>query len=378
MTEWRVMVAETVTGNLLADVTPRDLPSFSRALTDKGSWTVNVIPDDRANATLDFHSYTDAGRFSWIVAYGSYVVQAGPTFSYSYDENSRALSVSGTGLQGLFDRRVLRTATGGTSGIVDPAEDVVISNRSLRGIARDIVATNLAQTGYNLPLDLPEAETGDQTRTYYGYDLAKVWERLTDLADVIDGPELDFRPYLVSGQNQVRWAMDIGAPLLGDQSSAAVWDYGGALSAIDIDVNGSAGPTTRVWVKGSGSERATMTGFAQDTGLVDLGFPPTDYVDSEHTSVVEQPTLESYADAELAQFSRPTETWSCTVRIDGSSGGVEVSPALGNWSIGDAPLFGVAAHPWIPDGQYRQRILSYSQQDQASVKLDLEPTPAAL
>ncbi|WP_134664018.1 hypothetical protein [Amycolatopsis sp. CFH S0078] len=378
MGDWRVMVAETVTGNLLADVTPRDLPSFSRKLTDKGQWTVNVVPDDPSNAGLDFQSLTDAGRFSWLIMYGTVVVQAGPTFTHTYDENTRTLSVSGTGVQGLFDRRVLRNSTGHTA-IVNTSEDLTISNKSLRGIAREIVAANLAQTGFGLPIDLPAPETGTNTRTYYGYDLAKVWERLDDLSKVINGPELDFWPYLVPGQNKLRWQMLIGSPLLGDQQSAAVWDYGGALSAIDVDVNGSASPCTRVWVKGSGTERGLLTGFAEDTTLVGLGFPPADFVDGDHTSVIDQQTLEDYADADLAAFSAPTETWKCSVRIDGETGtGIAVSPALGTWSLGDAPVFGVSGHPWIPDGQYRRRILAFSSKDEASVDLDLQPTAAVI
>jgi hypothetical protein len=378
MDEWRVMVAETTTGTLLADVTPRDLPSFTRKLTDRGQWTVNVVPDDAANASLDFHALTDAGRFTWVILCGSVVAQAGPTFSYSYDEGSRALSVSGTGLAGLFDRRVLRNSAPYTA-IANPSEDVTISNRSLRGIAREIVATNLAQTGYNLPIDLPAPESGTNTRTYYGYDLATVWSRLQDLSGVIGGPELDFWPYLVPAENKLRWQLLIGNPLLGDQQSAAVWDYTGALSAIDVDVNGSASPATRVWVKGSGTERSLLTGYAEDPTLIGLGFPPTDYVDGDHTSVTEQGTLQGYAAADLAAFRTPTETWKCSIRIDGATdAGIEVSPALGGWSLGDAPIFGVSGHPWIPDGQYRRRILAYSSKDEASVQLDLQPTPAAL
>ncbi|MFE0021899.1 hypothetical protein [Amycolatopsis sp. NPDC059021] len=376
--EWRVMVAETTTGTLLADVTPRDLPSFTRKLTDRGQWTVNVMPDDAANTNTDFHALTDAGRFTWAILCGPVVVQAGPTFTYSYSESTRTLSVSGTGIAGLFDRRVLRNAVLYTS-IVNPSEDVTISNRSLRGIARDLVAINLAQNGYGLPIDLPAPETGPNVRTYYGYDLAKLWDRLDDLSKVLEGPELDFWPYLVPGENKLRWQMLIGSPLLGDQQSAAVWDYGGALSAIDVDVNGSASPATRVWVKGSGNERGLLTGYAEDPSLVALGFPPTDFVDGDHTSVTEVSTLQSYATADLKQFSSATETWKCSVRIDGATGtGQEVSPALGSWSLGDAPQFGVSGHPWIPDGQYRRRILAYSNKDEASVQLDLQPTPAAL
>lgn len=370
MQDWRVMVAETVTGNILADITPRDVPAFTRKITDKGTWTVNVVPDD--NPDVDLHSYVTAGRYSWLILYGSSVVQAGPTFTYTYTENTRTLSVSGTGIQGLLDRRVLRNPTG-TIAIVDSSQDLTLTG-SLRDIARQIVSADLTQAGYGLPIDLPAAETGTDTRTYFGYDLATAWTRLDELSKVDQGPELDFAPYLVSGANQIRWQFNTGGPLLGDQASAAVWDYGGALSAIDVDSNGSASPCTRAWIKGSGSERALLTGFAENDTLISEGYPPTDYVDGNHTSVTDQDTLDSYADVDLVQLSGAVDTFKCSVRIDGTgAGGHVVSPELGTWSLGDQPTFGVSGHPWIPDGQYRLRVMGYSNQDYASVALEVQP-----
>jgi hypothetical protein len=378
MTTWRVMVAETVTGNIVADVTPRDLPSFSRKITDKGSWTVNVEPEERGNAHLDLHSYTDAGRYSWLVLCDSYVLQAGPCVTYQFDENTRNLSVSGTGIQGLFARRVLRNPTG-TTNIVDTSNDLTFTNFTLRGIAREIVNANLTQSGYGLPLDVPATETGTNTRTYFGYDLAAVWDRLVELSKVDKGPELDFRPYIVSAGNQIRWELMIGNPTLGNQTSAGVWDYGGALGQIDVDVNGSASPCTRVWVKGSGTERTLLSGYAADTSLVSRGYPPVDFVDTSHTSVIEPATLTSYATADLAEFAAPTESWKCSVRIDGTtSWGAEVSPKLGTWALGDAPMFGVSGHPWLANGNYRRRILGYSSNTESMVQLELQTTLAVV
>lgn len=375
MATWRVLIAQTTTGTILADITPRDQPSFSRKLTDKGSWTVNVIPEDPANSSVDFHAYTDAGKYSWIVLCDDYICQAGPVWTYQYDENTRNLSVSGTGIQGIFDRRVLRNPTGTLTNIVHVNNDLTLSSLSLRGIARGIINANLTQTGYGLPIDLPASEAGTNTRRYFGYDLATVWDRLDELSKVISGPELDFRPYLVSAGNAIRWELLIGSPKLGNLTSSDVWDYGSALGQIDVDVNGSASPCMRAWAKGSGTERTMLAGYAADDTLIGFGYPPTDFVDTEHTSVVVKATLDGHASADLAKLSGPTETWKCTVRVDGVTvNGVSVSPKLGAWSLGDAPLFGVSGHPWISNGQYRRRIIGFSDDTESTVSLQLEST----
>ncbi len=158
-----------------------------------------------------------------------------------------------------------------------------------------------------------------------------------------------------------------------------MWDYGAALTQIDLDVNGSAAPTTRAFVKGSGTERELLVGYATDTTPIGLGFPAVDHVNSDHTSATVAATLNGYARADLKAFAAPTETWKCSVQIDGlSSRGVTVSPGLGTWALGDAPVFGISGHPWIPDGQYRRRILGYDNDKETSVSLQLQSTMEAL
>ena len=376
MAEWRVLVAETLTGKIVADVIPAAFPSYERVLNDKGSWGVSLLVGEAANSSVDLHTYTQSGKYSWIIAYGEHITQAGPVWTYQFDDDSSRLSVAGAGIGSEFGKRVLRNPNGRTA-IVDPSEDLAYRGLSLRGIQRQLVADNMVQAGYELPIDLPEPEEGVAERTYFGYDLAWVADRMDDLSKVIGGPEFDFVPYFVPRENRIRWRLDIGSPLLGNQHTSAVWDYGGALGSINVDVDGGSAPAARVWVKGSGSEREMLTGFAEDTSWHERGFPPIDYVDSSHTSVTEQPTLEGYADAALADYADPLETWTCSVRVDGArlqETGVEISPALGNWALGDAPVFYLSGHPWLPDGGFRRRIIGYSNDTQDTASLQLEQT----
>lgn len=375
---WRVLVAETLTGRIMADVVPNKEPSYTRALTNIGEWGVEVPIGAAVNSTVDFHTWTQTGKYSWIIAYGDYIVQAGPVTTYQFDDASTTLSVSGAGLLSVFDHRVLRNPRGSendpVAAIVNESEDLHYTGLSLRGIAAALVRDNMAQPGFMLPLDVEEPETGKAERRYYGYDLATVWDRLDDLSKVINGPELDCEPYFVPGENRIRWRLHIGAPLLGDQNTAAVWDYGGALGSINVDVDGTDAPAYRVWVKGDGSEREMLTGFAYEHTVLEAGFPPVDYVDGDHTSVTEQNTLEDYADQDLADRHSPTESWSCSVRIDGLAGQVTQSPPLGTWALGDAPTFYVSDHPWLPDGGYRRRITGYSNDGADHAALTLAET----
>lgn len=375
---WRVLVAETLTGQILADVVPSAEPSYTRALTNTGEWGVDVPIGASVNSTVDFHTWTQAGKYTWIIAYGDYIVQAGPVTTYQFDDASAMLSVSGAGLLSVFDHRVVRNPRGSendpVAAIVNESEDLHYTGLSLRGIAAALIRDNMAQPGFALPLDVEEPEAGEAERHYYGYELATVWDRIDNLSKVRGGPELDCEPYFVPGENRIHWRLHIGAPLLGDQDTAAVWDYGGALGSINVDVDGTDTPAYRVWVKGDGSEREMLTGFAYDNTVLEAGFPPVDYVDGDHTSVTEQDTLEGYAEKDLERLSSAVETWTCDVRITGP-GAVEYAPALTSWQLGDAPLFALAGHPWLPDGSYRRRVLGYANSTASSVKLTLAETP---
>ncbi len=333
---------------------------------------MDVLIGERANSSVDFHIYTRFGRYSWVICHDEHIVQAGPVTTYSFSDESGVLTASGANLMTLFDRRVLRNPAG-HSYIAHPSEDLHYTGLSLRGILAQTLRDNMTQPGYELPLDVPEPETGQAERHYYGYDLATVGERLQQLTEVRNGPEYDAEPYFVTDANRIRWRLHIGTPRLGDPTTSATWDYGSALGRVDVDVDGSQAPTARVWSRGDGSERELRTGFASDNrDHAGQGYPPLDYVDTEHTSVTEQRTLEDYADEYLSRLAAASETWSCSVRIDGAAGR---APQLGMWSLGDAPVFFLDNHPWLPDGGYRRRIVGYSDDGPNHVALSVDDSP---
>lgn len=384
MSEWRVLIAKTADGTIQADVEPSAYPGFSRVLNDVGSFSIATRVDAPENASIDFHSYVSA-QYSWVVAYNGYIVQAGPVWSYAFDDATRTLTVNGAGIGSVFTRRITRNPSGvsltGTNAIVDPSQNSTYTNLSLRAIISNLVNDNMAQQFGALPITVSNlTESGTNTVTYNGYDLKNVTDNMTALSNQTNGPEWDFAPqFVTSNQAQIQWVLNVGNPTLGNQVSSGVWDYGGSLTTIDLDVNASASPVSRVWTKGSGSGISMLSGYAQNLTQASNGYPLLDYVDSNHSSSTVQSDLNGWASADLSAYAAPFETWTCAVRIDGAltdffGNGAKVAPGLGDFALGDAPTFFVDGHPWIKTGAYRRRIMGFSSNDPWTVALQLYQT----
>ncbi|MFI0465332.1 hypothetical protein ACH347_14745 [Saccharopolyspora sp. 5N102] len=366
LTAWRVLVAETVTGHVVADVRASAAPRFERRLNEQGTWSVDVYFGYGGSSAEDLHEWVETGRYSWAVVCGDQVMQAGPVRTWQVSDEQRQLTVSGAGIAAEFDRRIVRNPRGHTA-ITDPSEDLVLRDLSVRGLMSELVRANLAQRGYALPIVLPGAEPGPESITHYGYDLAFTWDRLHDLTQRDGGPEFEFRPRLVDGGRRLEWSMEIGRPRLGDQAAAVTWDYGTAIGPLDLDVDGSRSPVSRVWVKGAGGGRELLTGVATAERP---GTPPVDAVDTSHVAERRQDLLESYARAVLAGGQSPATRWETTLRLG------QPGTGLGEWSLGDAPLIAVPGHPWLGDGLYRRRITGISDADETAIALDLDALPA--
>jgi hypothetical protein len=106
--------------------------------------------------------------------------------------------------------------------------------------------------------------------------------------------------------------------------------------------------------KGNQTERAAVVGYATDTALTNIGWPPLESVDTSHSSVTDYPKLLGYSTESVRFFGRPVETWQVEVDMD-------VTPLVGTYRPGDNALFNVQTHPWVPAGTYTQRILGWQQ-----------------
>lgn len=373
-----VHIVETRTGAIALNDLPVKTPDFGRAINDDGTIKIEIPVGDPGVPAVDrLRPLVAEWRYSLAVSYGpaaqgSPILAYGPIMTSSFDHRSMTLTVGAGSIWALLARRLLLNPVGVVSSplSMDEAMDANYANLTLWGIARNLVADTLSRgTGFELPIDLPATSAGTAARNYPVYDLATVGQRLKDLTQVEQGPDIDWEPYFATSST-VRVVMRVGTPTLSQVGSDLLWDDGSSVAYINTDRN-AQGMTTDGYTRGNATERAMQVAQAADRSLVSGGWPVLESVDGSHQSVVEFPTLQGYANEWVRYYKTPTETWDVEVLTD-------VSPICGTYKPGDRATFNVQSHPWIPVGLYRQRILGWSSAGPGRLKVTLEALQGTL
>jgi hypothetical protein len=362
MGAYTAVVYQTTTGRVLYDVDLVADPGWATALNGwDDSWQVVTPLQNRADATK-VREWAERWFCSVAVLWDDVVCQAGPITQnpeFGFTEDLPTITVSGKGFWENLNQRTLhaRTWNPATAPISDVTADLAVTD-SLPNIAINIVyhATSMvSRDGSALPVDYAALVASDSnTRTYHGWEAASAGQRLQELTQVENGPDVYFRPYLtnVAGVRYVRHQMLVGTPYLVQSGLPLKFDLGSSM--VDLGVAGDSSPmVTTSFVKGTGNEAGQLFGYATSTGLTSKGWPLLDQVDSSHASASEQSTLNSWARANVTQYGRKLEQWKPRVRLDSE-------PRFGSYVPGHFGSYVVNDHPWIPDGTYTARILGVS------------------
>lgn len=385
---WNACVYDTMTGLLGQRL---DVPSFTWSMTvsdssfsttrDKGvgedelsglelpwSQIPGGTPTARADALmcgkrglmLFWHSpLDDADSLGTPVLGGVFGVRSSTAQDVSVSLDS-ILSVLG-------DRLLVHEDGFGTNASHTAPGKFEWSGLSLRAIACEVIRQcTEAKPAGTLPIDLPWlGEQGQHQRMdYQDWDVQNqsCQQILTKLANVVGGPDMQFRPYLSDSQH-VRYRFEAGSDgdvYLGQKTVHSLdWHpYGGTLEDLKVD---RMAPTMRVYATGAGSDKATMCCLAEDLTLCRTSDPwplrEGAYSDSDTKTYG---VLESHAKARLAAGSKPLMQLSGTVSADDVDASGMPLHRLGSFWPGEVFDVSITGYPDLPDGIYRQRLMKMS------------------
>lgn len=272
----------------------------------------------------------------------------------SWDEDSKVLSLDVGGiLSSWFDECIVAPASALTAPLTvvdaegytisNPALDTVLSGMSHGSIGRALVAQRLAWPGSPTVFDLPDFEAGFREQSYDFSAMKRIGAALDDLTKQEGGPDFAFEAYRPNGIG-LRYRMRAGTeatPRLG--TSVGVWGLGKGSPITELKWSDArAGGVSASWMVAGRSAGSVLLSRMRNTTAITQGYVPRDNVDTSHSDVSVQATLDSYNREHNRDRAKTTHDLSFTVRAD-------ASPALGQYRPGDRVTLDIGEDSrWLP------------------------------
>lgn len=349
-----------------------------RVSFDDLQWSLELNGIDSIQISLRKSELPPVDKATWFAPWwggialfwDNYPVVAGPIISRP-TESVENVSISCGGLRSFLQKRLVVAEYYNWTGLAKTK--VSYSGLSLATIGQRVVKLVQEKTSGDLPISFPipeetAANDADHQRNYLGFNLSNLTcdDVLTKLSNTIKGPDIMFRPRLVS-DSVLTWDMWHGTekqPRIA-QSQYPVWDTtaaDGTVVDISTIVTGSY-QTSRVYATGAGQDEGLLMEVATNTKLLQQGFPLLETVissDSEKSN-----TVQGYAQSELAENVNPLMEIQMTIRADGPI-------PIGTFWPGD--LIQVVTEGWLsfPDGVNNMRLLAITGDASNNLKVNLQ------
>lgn len=352
------MTFDLRTGRRLRSLPTTTDGDWSSVLNAGGSLSCRV-PVSVETQSFNLRESTREWRTGLAAVEGDLILQAGPIVHRNYSNDE--LSIEALGFWAVLDRRYLIPSlwdSQNVSGPIDPDDPdwTLTLSGSYSDIVRGIVLNALDWSDGDLPIVLPDVTGGTHELSYSGFDAAPVGQRIAEITQRQDGPQVRFDPRFNADRDGIEFVLRVGAE---DETyvggaRAMRWSLaaaGSPISSLSLDMDGRT-IGSQGWSFGGRQSDLPVLVKSRDPFLVDRGWPLMDLDDREHANASNPDTLVSYMVARLSRVQRSSDVWKFDIQRD--------SPEVGSYGVGDPVDLKVKGDPFIPDGTYELRVVSIS------------------
>lgn len=361
---WSAYLFQTTSGNIgpQIDVSTQ---SWSIGLNDIEKISITLNKKDLPK--LDLRYWLDPWWAGVVLLWNDFPIVAGPIIS-NPTETQTTIGVECAGIRSVLDRRFVIDEQ--TNWTTLATKKVSYKGLTLGTIAKRVVQLSMQKPGGYLPISFPHADkTGKHERNYQSFNLANIGTNdiLTKLTEVIDGPDIMFRPRLLNDAKltfDMRYGDDVDPRIRQDRHIQ--WDSTAENSPIVSLGMGRSGSDVlyRAFAIGAGQDQGTLIRMAQADEMMAKGYPLLEAAVAFNS--VETPSvLQEHASALVRANTGELVELSGTIRADGDN-------PLNTFFVGDSVRLVVKDWITVPNGNHKARIVNMSGNASANVKVTLQ------
>jgi hypothetical protein len=355
-------LADFVTGGPILDLPVMEGASWGAQLNRPDSVSCTIDMRDPDALALDLRSSSEPNKTIIFARTDSDVILAWGLIGddgREWDEDAKTLTLSAAGIGSswlgscIIAPVAALTApliTNDAEGFpqVNPALNTTIAGYSHGTIGKKLVEQRLAWPGSpSAVFDLPPDEIGTRSQAWLFSSMKRIGSALDDLTKQEAGPDFAFDAARDSSGLGLRYVMRHGSeanPRIG--TAAGIWSLGNDSPLIGFKATDAiAAGASAAWMTAGKQAGATLISRARNAAMIAAGYPPMDIVDTSHSDVAVQATLDRYNGVNLANGATLTRDFTFSVRGD-------ATPGLGGYRPGDTIKIDVPdGHPWLLPGQ---------------------------
>ncbi len=215
----KLFVGDLATGRNIIPI-PAHRGDWEIRRNRSGSLSCDVTLSTRAHRRLDLRQNAAVGHTYLALGEGEHIFAAGPIWDHDYDDDARHLHIEAEGMWSLLMRRFIMPAavetisllleSGDDAGKPNPAVATIFTGDSWPTIVQGILEQGFARAGGALPLVFGPAGTGAHDKSYDASSFKSQGEALTDLTELVNGPEIEFRPQFSADRRGLEWNVLVG------------------------------------------------------------------------------------------------------------------------------------------------------------------------